>query len=335
MSTVALAARGTFQPPAWSASTAPSTRRRPASSAWRSTPPDPIRVVTLARGRGDSVGWAGRACRRTATRAASRASSRSRARSASSTGSEAGRSWTRTAYARSVVGGRGTRRAGARASAASDDVHGVPAHAEIALDGAGVPERCDDVLAQGGVLTLRRQARVDVGRRTADVDDEHVTTAREPSEHLDAAQHDVGGGRLHHRPEGRVTREPLAADHVAQEGRPDRRTRRLRCDDADLRQHVVGQHDRAPGRPEQRAASSRASTLPATTTGTAWSPWPPIAALARRAALCSKTSALPPSVPPTRSTMSGRAARTAAVSAVLSSPAATWTTLAPAESPTR
>ena len=45
------------------------------------------------------------------------------------------------------------------------------------------------------------------------------------------------------------------------------------------------------GRPvarEQRAASSRASTLPATTTGTAWSPWPPMATLARRAALCSK-----------------------------------------------
>ena len=52
VSTVALAARGTFQPPAWSVSTASSTWRRPHSSVWRSTPPEPDEGRDVGQGAG-------------------------------------------------------------------------------------------------------------------------------------------------------------------------------------------------------------------------------------------------------------------------------------------
>ncbi len=85
----------------------------------------------------------------------------------------------------------------------------------------------------------------------------------------------------------------------------------------------------SPASPRRTAASSRASTLPATTTGR------PKAASASRDALCSNTSELPPSVPPTRRIRSGWARPTARSSLASSLPDATWTTLAPALSPTR
>ena len=75
--------------------------------------------------------------------------------------------------------------------------------------------------------------------------------------------------------------------------------------------------------------SSRTSALPARTTGTR------NRAFASRVALCVTVSASPPSVPPTSSTTSGRAARNAATSAPDSRPAATCTTFAPADRPTR
>ena len=77
------------------------------------------------------------------------------------------------------------------------------------------------------------------------------------------------------------------------------------------------------------ATSSRASTLPATTTGAL------SRALASAEPLCSSTSALPSSVPPASRMTSGRAARSATTSAVVIGPAATCTILAPALRPTR
>ena len=247
MSTVARAARGTFQPPAWSARIAPSTWSRPAASVWRSTPPDPTRTLTSASGRADSVGWAGRACRRTATRAASRASSRSwRALDVVDRGASRG---ARGRGRHTPSGPRGRRpcRGGARRAAASTTCSAFQRRPRSPSTVRACQSGATTSLRSVGVLALGRQARVDVGRRAADVDDEHVT-ARHRGEHLDAAQHDVGRRRLDHRREGRVARQALAADDVAQEGVADRGPRRLRRDDADLREDVVGQDGRAAGR---------------------------------------------------------------------------------------
>ena len=68
-----------------------------------------------------------------------------------------------------------------------------PAHAEVGLDGAGVPQRAHDLAVDRRVLTLRGDDRVDVGRRAADVDDEHVATD-DLGEHLDPAQHGIRRG---------------------------------------------------------------------------------------------------------------------------------------------
>ena len=69
--------------------------------------------------------------------------------------------------------------------------------------------------------------------------------------------------------------------------------------------------------------------MPANTTGTRHR------ARANRVALCVTVSTSPPSVPPTSNTTSGRAARNAARSAAANRPAATCTTRAPADNPTR
>ena len=84
-----------------------------------------------------------------------------------------------------------------------------------------------------------------------------------------------------------------------------------------------------PASPSRVATSSRASTLPATTTGPAQRSFASVVAQA------SSTSLLPPSVPPTSSTTSGRSARSAATSSGPSPPAATCTTRPPLESATR
>ncbi|RAO45901.1 Glycoprotein gp2 [Micromonospora noduli] len=86
------------------------------------------------------------------------------------------------------------------------------------------------------------------------------------------------------------------------------------------------------GTPASRSSPvncSRTSALPAYTTGRRHR------ARARRVALWVIVSASPPSVPPTSSTTSGRAARNAVRSAAPSRPAATCTTCAPADNPTR
>ncbi|MCF0091966.1 hypothetical protein B0E54_00787 [Micromonospora sp. MH99] len=84
-----------------------------------------------------------------------------------------------------------------------------------------------------------------------------------------------------------------------------------------------------PAASNSPVSSPRTSALPARTTGTRQR------ARARRVALWVIVSASPPSVPPTSSTTSGRAARNAVRSAAPSRPAATCTTCAPADSPTR
>ena len=213
------------------------------------------------------------------------------------------------------------------ALAGLDDSLGVPPHPEVGLDGAGVPERADDLAVDGGVLALRGDHRVDVGRRPADVDDEHVA-AHDVGEHLDAAEHGVRRGGLDQLGEPAAAGEPLAADDVGEEGLADGGARRLGRDDPDARQHVVGRRrgaarsTPAAQRPRRRRRRCRRRR-----------PGAASRALAMRSALCSSTSALPPSVPPTSSTRSGAAARSAATSAPVIGPHATCTTFAPADRP--
>ena len=136
------------------------------------------------------------------------------------------------------------------ALAGLDHALGGPAHAEVGLDGAGVPERADDLAVDGGVLALRRDHRVDVGRRATDVDDEHVA-AHDLGEHLDAAEHGIRGGGAHQLGEPAAPGEALAADDVGEEGLADGGPGRLGRDDPDAGQHVGGDDVPAAGRRQQ------------------------------------------------------------------------------------
>ncbi len=131
-----------------------------------------------------------------------------------------------------------------------DHALGGPPHAEVGLDGARVPQRADDLAVDGGVLALRGDHRVDVGRRPADVDDEHVA-AHDVGEHLHAAEHGIRRGGAHQLGEPAAAGEPLAADDVGQEGLADGGARRLGRDDPDAGQHVGRDDVPAPGRGQQ------------------------------------------------------------------------------------
>ncbi len=109
-----------------------------------------------------------------------------------------------------------------------------------------MPDRPDDLAVDGGVLALGRDDGVDVGRRAADVDDEHVLAAR-LGQHLDPAQHRVGGGGAHELGEPAAAREALAADDVPQEDLADGGARAVGGDLADARQDVAGDGE-APSR---------------------------------------------------------------------------------------
>ncbi len=135
-----------------------------------------------------------------------------------------------------------------RVGAERGGLHGArrrPAHAEVALDRAGLRRRGDDVAGQPGGLGIEVDHGVHVGRRTADVDDDHVPRCR--GEHLDPGQDDVGRRSAHDRAEGgaTVTRaERLAADDVAEEHLADGGASAGWVQHPDLRQHVRGEHVR-------------------------------------------------------------------------------------------
>ena len=272
VSVTSAAARGTFHPPAWSVATAVQHVRAAAlASAWRSTPPEPTtrRDVGERPRRCAGLPAGGRAgARRPAPRAAP---ARGRAPARPSSDREVSRVARRRGR-HTPSGAVGRRSSRCSRCGGLDDALGVPAHAEVALDGAGVPQRRDDVLAQA------RRPRpagvrhgVDVGRRAADVDDEDV--AVQPP--------------LRRAPRRRAARRPASPPRTiaAKAGSRDsplppmtwrRKAARIAAraglgrDDADLR---AARCRRATvGRPvaaSSAAASSRASTLPATTTGTA------------------------------------------------------------------
>ena len=179
-----------------------------------------------------------------------------------------------------------------------------PAHAEVALDGAGHRRGRDHLAGEAAVLGVELDDGVHVGGRAADVDDHHVADARAlgveaAGEQLDAGEHDVGGRAADHRGEVGAGAQVLAADHVGQEHLADRGPRRVGREHADPRHHVVGEHvrDARRGSPRPRRGPRRCRR-------------PRPGRSSRRSTRCraaaSSGSALPPSVPPVSSTTSGR-----------------------------
>ena len=202
------------------------------------------------------------ACRRSARPTAARAIASSASRSASVAGRKPGSAWR---------GGRGLARG--RRARPPRPWDGRPAHAEVALDGAGDRGGGDDLAGEAalGYLGVELDDAVDVGGGAADVDDHDVAGAGCSSSRPRAssstpvsttsgvAPRTIAGSR-------RRGAEVLAADHVGEEHLADRGPGAVGGEHADPRHHVVGQHVRAPS-PRIAATSSRASTLPATTTG--------------------------------------------------------------------
>ena len=244
MSVRTRASRGTRHPPAWSPATASRTASRSASAACRSTPPDPMTWAMSASGRGLAPGPEGLAWRRTATVAARRASSRSRACSAS----RAGGGPARGPHARHTPAGplrrrgpRGPRpRPRPRRSSASP---GRPRRCGPATAGPPRPWRVRHPRPAAAGPSRRRWWR-------PHVDDEHVAVGG-VGQHLHAPQHDIRGGRLHHLHELAAAREVLATDDVVEERGPDGGAGALGRDDADLRKDVVGDLEAAACRGQQ------------------------------------------------------------------------------------
>ena len=184
---------------------------------------------------GDSVGWAGRACRRTATSAASRASSRSRARSTSSAGSDAGalvdaggirRSASVAGRVEEVLAPRRPRRRARRSSAC----RGRPRRCGRATSGATTSCGQAGVLALGG-----RGTRVDVGRRATDVDDE-TSPPRDAASTSTPRSTTSGVAASTIAPKAGSREGPCRRSRGAGRARGSRPARRLRRDDPDLRQ---------------------------------------------------------------------------------------------------
>ena len=189
-----------------------------------------------------------------------------------------------------------------------------------------------------GVLALRRHHRVDVGRRSADIDDQHVADAvdaqRPVGEHLDAGEHRVGCRGPHQRRRSRPRRDrplppmtwPMKTSRIASPGRvADRAARspaaRCRRDRRDL--PAVAQQRRQPRR--------GTSTLPGDHDGhlqVRLAPAPRRCAAGPRRCRrrCRRPAARRPAA---SSSSSADAARRRA------GPLATCTTRAPADSPTR
>ena len=144
-----------------------------------------------------------------------------------------------------------------RGQALLDRGHRAPAHAEVALDGAGDRDGGDHLPREAGVLGVQLDHGVHVGRRAADVDHHHVTgtgvlLVEAVREQLDRGEHHVGGGAADHRGEVGPLRQVLAADHVAQEHLADRGACGVRGEHPDLRHHVGREHVRRPRPVEQR-----------------------------------------------------------------------------------
>ena len=246
MSVTTAAARGTFQPPAWSVATAREHRRRVR----------PGRVAQHPAGTDDQPDVRERPRRPHPARADGRAAARRRRRRpAPARGRDpthrvdrqvAGSRTTRAAYALDALG-----QGHLLAAGGLDDPLGVPAHAEVGLDGPRVPQRRDDVLGQSGVLTLGPQRRVDVGRRPADVDDHDVAVqdARPAPATPSSTASGVGACTIAANSGPRDS--PLPPMTCSRKTAPDRGARRLGCDDADRGQHVVGHRERPPGGSQQ------------------------------------------------------------------------------------
>ena len=274
VSTTTRGARGSCQPPSTSgpvlpASTRPATPGRPL----RSTPPDPtsrstsrrsLPVRSTTRPSGLTTTRLRPACRRSAVPTAARAIASSTSASASSSGRYAG-----SARRRSAASARSSRPASA---------HGAdrrPAHPEVALDGAGHRGGRDDLAGEPALG--QRRVRVDlhhgvhVGGGAADVDHDDVarpwSAAESARQHLDPGEHHVRRRASDHGQEVGTAAQVLAADHVGEEHLADRGPGAVRREHADPRHDVVGDDVGDAGSARTAVTSTRASTLPATTTG--------------------------------------------------------------------
>lgn len=95
-----------------------------------------------------------------------------------------------------------------------------------------MPQRRDHIAVQAGILALGGDHRIDIRRGAPDIDDEDIT-ADNLGENLDALQHRVRGGCPYQLGKAAPPRQPLAADHVGEEGLTDRTPGTIGSDLAD------------------------------------------------------------------------------------------------------
>ena len=157
----------------------PSTRSATPGRPLRSTPPEPtsrstsrrsLPVRSTTRPSGLTTTRDRPACRRSARPTAARAIASSRPASASSAAGSPGRSWRRLPA---------SARSSSPAASTVDDRR--PAHAEVALDGAGDRRGGDDLAGEAALgvpFGVELDDAVDVGGGAADVDDDHVARPR-------------------------------------------------------------------------------------------------------------------------------------------------------------
>ncbi len=316
------AERGTFHPPAWSLATAASTACCRRGVAWRSTPPEPTTWATSASGRGllpgDGGGHAGaRPPQQPCAPGPRRAPPRPRPPGGAPGRPPAGR---HTPSGPRAPGGARARQPPRRLPRSSA-CPGLPRPCARATGARRRPWRARRPRPAARARSRRRWSRP---RCPPPARRRHCLC-----EHLHPGQHGVRGGRLDHLGERGSLREALPADDVPQEHGADGRPCRIGAITPICGRTLSVTTNRRPVEASTSATSGAASALPATTTGA------PMRPFASRDALCSSTSALPPSVPPTSSTMSGLAWRRTLRSGPDIGPAETWTTLAPALRPTR
>ena len=219
---------------------------------------------------------------------------------------------------------------GRREPAASAVVTARPAHAEVALDGAGDPGRGDDLAAQARRPRgrARRRCARRWSRRRRRRPRRHARRRVDRGQQLDAGQHHVGGRALDHRREVVAAAQVLAADHVgagtSRGSRPGPTPGRARrCGARRCRRARAGRRART-------AATSRLGVDVARDHDRA-AP----AGRRQRAGAGEHTSVLPPSVPPVSSTTSGSLGRSRRRSSPSARRGDTATTLPPLDSATR
>jgi hypothetical protein len=120
-----------------------------------------------------------------------------------------------------------------------------PAHAQVALHGAGHAGRRDHLTAEAGVLGVELHDAVHVRGGTSDVDDDGVP--RDLRQQLDAGQDDVGRRALDHGQEVVLAAQVLPADDVGEEELTDGGARPFGSQHSDAGHDVGREDDRVVG----------------------------------------------------------------------------------------